>query len=118
MENKIRNYYKNNKVFMQMRIRAWRRKHIPSFSDQLFDRAAKFAETCLEAGDKKGYEQWLMHTPKSCTSLVLYKRRVNMLDELKKQRDAAEAEYEQTGSAESWADFLELSFRVAQLEEQ
>lgn len=41
-----------------------------------------------------------------------------MLDELKRQRDAAEAEYGKTGSAEAWADFLELSFRVAQLEEQ
>jgi hypothetical protein len=41
-----------------------------------------------------------------------------MLEGLKQQRDTAEAEYEKTGSAEDWADFLELSFRVAQLEEQ
>ncbi len=71
MKNKIRNYYKNNKVSMQMRIRAWRRKHLPSFNDQLFDRAAKFAETCLETGDKRGYEQWLVHTPKELYKLGL-----------------------------------------------
>lgn len=41
-----------------------------------------------------------------------------MLEKLRRQRDAAEAEYEKTHSAEDWADYLELSFRVAQMEEQ
>jgi len=41
-----------------------------------------------------------------------------MLEILKQQEAAALAEYEKTSSAEAWADFLELSFQVAQLEEQ
>ena len=41
-----------------------------------------------------------------------------MLEELRRERDAAEAEYLETGTAEAWVEFLELSFRVATLEEQ
>lgn len=41
-----------------------------------------------------------------------------MLEQLRHERDAAEAEYLETGSAEAWVEFLELSFRVASMEEQ
>ena len=40
-----------------------------------------------------------------------------MLEQLRMERDAAEAEYLETGSAEAWAEFLELSVRVAAMEQ-
>lgn len=69
MESKIRNYYKTNKVNMKMRIRAWRRKYFPSFNDVLYERACAYAQKCIESGNKKGYEKWLLYTPKE-----LYRR--------------------------------------------
>lgn len=64
MEAKIRNYHKNNKVNIEMRIRAWRRKHFRSFADVISDKADEYAQKCIDNGDKRGYEQWLKYTPK------------------------------------------------------
>jgi len=71
MEAKILNYYKGNKTNIKMRIRAWRRKHFRTFEDVLFERACAYAQKCIERGDKRGYEQWLLYTPRE-----LYRRGV------------------------------------------
>lgn len=41
-----------------------------------------------------------------------------MLEQLRKERDLAEREYLEERSAEAWADYLELSVRVAILEKE